>query len=398
MLSALFAVVILVAAALLALEVRRKNMHLWLWSYVHQKAPPAVAGPVHVMFIFVDHFEPMWRRPAYETEVARVKAWSDRYPTMARNHVDSDGVHPQHTFFYPEEEYRAEHLTALEKLCADGFGEIEVHLHHDNDTEAGLREKIERFVKILYERHGALSVNPQTKRLAFGFIHGNWALDNSRRDGRWCGVNNELAVLSDLGCYADFTLPSAPSDTQTAKINSIYYAIDDPNCGKSHNHGIDASTGSTPEADLLIIQGPLALNWKRRKWGILPKIENSDVRRGYEATADRVDLWIQQHIHVQGRPEWIFIKAHTHGTQDGDLDTLLGDPADSMHSYLESTYNDGQRFKLHYVTSREAYNIVRAAEAGMTGNPNDYRDFLIPRPRTSRSTRTKHAAESAAAK
>ena len=36
-------------------------------------------------------------------------------------------------------------------------------------------------------------------------------------DGRWCGLNNELILLRDLGCYADFTLPSAPSrpsDTQ----------------------------------------------------------------------------------------------------------------------------------------------------------------------------------------
>ncbi len=37
-------------------------------------------------------------------------------------------------------------------------------------------------------------------------------------------------------------------------------------------------------------------------------------------------------------------------------------------------------FRLHYVTAREAYNIARAAEAGRSGDPNDYRDFLIPPP------------------
>ena len=37
----------------------------------------------------------------------------------------------------------------------------------------------------------------------FGFIHGNWCLDNSRADGRWCGLNNELILLRELGCYAD---------------------------------------------------------------------------------------------------------------------------------------------------------------------------------------------------
>ena len=38
---------------------------------------------------------------------------------------------------------------------------------------------------------------------------------------------------------------------------------------------------------------------------------------------------------------------------------------------------------LHYVSAREAYNIVKAAEAGMQGNPGDYRDFHLPPPRAS---------------
>jgi len=36
--------------------------------------------------------------------------------------------------------------------------------------------------------------------------------------------------------------------------------------------------------------------------------------------------------------------------------------------------------KLHYMTAREAYNVVKAAEDGQTGNPEDYRDWRIPRP------------------
>lgn len=164
-------VVLSVVAALGIYEVRRKNMHIWLGSYFRQARPTVAGGPIHVMFMFVDHYEPKWRNPAYETEIARVKAWTERYPALASRHVDADGVHPQHSFFYPEEEYRPEHLAAIEKMCSDGFGEIEVHLHHDNDTEAGLREKITRFVKVLSQTHGALSVDPATRKLAFGFIH-----------------------------------------------------------------------------------------------------------------------------------------------------------------------------------------------------------------------------------
>ena len=80
------------------------------------------------------------------------------------------------------------------------------------------------FKELLADRHGLLARRRDTGELPYGFIHGNWALDNSRPDGRCCGVNNELAILRETGCYADFTLPSAPSPAQTAKINSIYYA------------------------------------------------------------------------------------------------------------------------------------------------------------------------------
>ncbi len=374
------ALALVTGIAIVALECRRKNMHLWLWAYAKRQRPRAVSGPVHVMFSFVDHFEPQWGRPDYAVELQRVARWREGYQALASRHRDADGVHPQHTFFYPEEEYREEHLDQIAALCREGFGEIEVHLHHDSDTEAGLRGKIERFVKVLHERHGALPVDPATGRPAFGFIHGNWCLDNSRADGRWCGVNNELRVLGDLGCYADFTLPSAPSDTQTRKINAIYYATDDCDRPKSHDDGADLQAGHPGSGDLLIVQGPLALNWRNRRWGIMPRIENADVRAGCPPTRERVDLWVRQHIHVKGRPDWIFIKVHTHGTQDRDIDALLGEPVDAMFSYLETKYNDGRNYALHYVNSREVFNIIKAAEAGQGGDPNAYRDYRLPKP------------------
>lgn len=65
------------------------------------------------------------------------------------------------------------------------------------------------------------------------------------------------------------------------------------------------------------------------------------------------------------------------------MDTLLGQPVDDMHAYLETAYNDGRRHVLHYVSAREAYNIAKAAEAGREGNPDEYRDFLLPPPKSS---------------
>ncbi|MBX3691671.1 MAG: hypothetical protein KF907_05760 [Dokdonella sp.] len=369
------------------LAVRSRNMHIWLGDYFRRPARPRVTEPTHVMFCFVDHYEPMWGKADLETQRRRVDRWCRDYRAMAGRHRDADGRHPQHGFFYPEEEYVEEHLDKIAALCADGFGEIEIHLHHDNDTAENFAASMRRFCTTLHERHGALSRDPRSGEIAFAFIHGNWSLDNSRADGRWCGINNELVLLRELGCYADFTLPSAPSDTQTSMINSIYYATDDPQRPKSHDRGAPVRVCGVPEGDLMIVQGPLGLNWRERRFGLVPRIENADVRRSCPPTPARVDAWVKTGIHVEGRPEWVFVKVHTHGTQERDIDTLLGPAIDAMHDHLERVYNDGTNYILHYVTAREVYNIVKAAEAGKCGNPNDWRDYILPPPphRTSRA-------------
>lgn len=371
----------LIAILVIGLEVRKKNMHIWLGSYLRRgKVSVPENEPIHVMFAFCDHFEPRWGNATSEQEDQRVDRWCKEYAELAGKHQDSDGRHPIHSFFYPEEEYSARHLEKLADLCSRGFGEIEIHIHHDNDTAEGLTKTLKGFLETLDTKHGAVPKDPTTGEYRFAFIHGNWALDNSRRDGRWCGVNNELAVLRDLGCYADFTLPSAPSDTQTRKINSIYYAKGVDGQSKSHDKGDDLSVGGTATGDLVLIQGPLGLNWRYRKFGILPRIENADIRATAPPTEHRVDLWIDSAIHVKGKPQWRFVKIHTHGAQEKDMDTLLGSPVDEMFRYLEDRYNDGKQFILHYVSAREMYNIAIAAEAGEIGNPNNFRDYRIPAP------------------
>ncbi|MFK7956127.1 MAG: hypothetical protein AB8B96_08530 [Lysobacterales bacterium] len=372
-------VVFLAALSAFYLLLRSRNMQMWFPSYVRRQRRQPIQGPTHVLFCFVDHFEPMWARPDYETECRRVKRWVDEYGAMANRHRDADGLPPGHCFFYPEEEYRKEHLDGVVEICRQGFGEIDVHLHHDNDTAEGLTEKLQRFRKILHETHNALPVNDKGEPV-YGFIHGNWCLDNARPDGRYCGVNNELQVLAECGCYVDYTFPAAPDPSQTPTINQIYYATDDPQKPRSHDHGVRVKAGGSASGDLMLIQGPLMLNWRDRKLGLIPRIENGDIRAGQEPSPQRTDLWVEANVHIQGRPEWVFIKVHTHGTQEASTDVLLGDPVDAMYSDLESRYNDGENYVLHYVSSREMYNIAKAAEAGLDGDPNQYRDYVYKKP------------------
>ncbi|HEY1033915.1 MAG TPA: hypothetical protein VGE09_02925, partial [Pseudoxanthomonas sp.] len=52
---------ILAVAALAVWKLlRSRNMEIWIGSYLRRTRATATPGPVHVMFCFVDHFEPMW--------------------------------------------------------------------------------------------------------------------------------------------------------------------------------------------------------------------------------------------------------------------------------------------------------------------------------------------------
>ena len=77
----LFVVLCFVAAYLL---VRKKNMHLWLPHYIKTKlkGKPKYDGPTHIMFCFVDHYEPQWAKPnSIEIERRRVDRWHQEYPS-----------------------------------------------------------------------------------------------------------------------------------------------------------------------------------------------------------------------------------------------------------------------------------------------------------------------------
>ncbi|WP_165967308.1 right-handed parallel beta-helix repeat-containing protein [Luteimonas aestuarii] len=374
---------LVVVAALFALNLARKrNITGWLLAWMRQdwREPVPKGTTRHLLFCFVDHYEPAWGKPGLAKERARVARWRRDLPKLCEGHRDADGRPPVHSFFYPEEEYREEHIDRLVELCRLGLGEIEIHLHHDNDNEANLRATLSRFTELLASRHDALPRDPATGQPRWAFIHGNWALDNSHPTGRHCGVDNELIVLRETGCYADYTLPAAPDPCQTRTVNRIHYAKDDPCKPKSHDTGPRVRVGGREEGELMIVQGPLGFRWRSRKFGLIPRIENSDIRAVSPPSKDRIDAWVKTGIHVQGRPEWTFVKIHTHGAEDCDMDTLLGKAMDEAYAYLESKYNDGTQWKLHYVSAREMYNIAKAAEAGETGEPGQYRDYVIARP------------------
>jgi hypothetical protein len=360
-------------------RLRAKNLDRWLGSWtrhiVRDFQTPRARGKRHLIFAFCDHYEPLWKDADVATGDERVVAWEERYPQVVDRFVDADGRHPQHSFFFAGEQYQPIYLERLARLCRSGYGEVEVHLHHDGDTRETLTQQLSSFLPRFAE-HGHLSRTHG--KLRYAFIHGNWCLANARRDGRWCGVDDELQVLFDTGCYADFTFPSAPDETQPGIINQIYWPVGDLTRPRSYEHGVRARVGDFHRDRLLIIEGPLSLRLRRNLQPI--EIENGAITADNPGTPARVRAWVRQNVHVAGRPEWVFVKVHTHGAPESQAAGLLGDGMRVLHEELTGRYNDGVHWALHYVTAREMFNITMAAMQGAAGNPNRYRDHIIPPP------------------
>ena len=333
--------------------------------------------PAHIVFCMVDHFEPGTGRVPHGVETDRMATLLEAYPRLADKHHDAAGNPPRRTWFFPPHCHRNGNLRKLTALCQQGYGEIELHLHHGK-VAPDTPENLERTIRLCirdYSEFGVFGTEKGEKK--YGFIHGDWALNNSRKGGRFCGVDNEISVLMNTGCYADFTFPSC-NEANPLQINSIYYADHRSPRSKAHARGTRARVGNGNASGLLLIQGPLHPIWLSEKVSRL-RAFGDDVAWDKPPSPKRIDLWIRTWIHVEGREDWVIVKVHTHGAVDSPV--VLGPAMDEAFVHLEREYNDGKNFILHYVTARELYNIVKAAEAGQTGNPDLYRDYLVQPPR-----------------
>lgn len=356
-------------------RLRKKNLHQWLPDYSRhfvRRARARRGDVTHILFALCDHYEPLWGGATDDVGRARVDAWADGYEQLASEYRDSNGRPPRHGWFFPGEEYRPYFLDRLAELARKGMGEVEVHLHHDGDTAETVTPKITETLAHFAE-HGHLSRGAKNS-YRWAFIHGNWSLANGRPDGRWCGVDDELLVLHRLGCYADLTFPSAPDPCQPDKVNQIYWPTGDLSQRRSYEHGERARVGTHFDDRLLMITGPLALARK----GLGMRLENGALTGNDPPTAARVATWIKQGIHIEGRPEWVFVKVHTHGAVESTAASLLGEGGRKLHDALQAHTRDG--VKVHYVTARELFNVARAAMDGKLGDPSEYFDYIVAPP------------------
>ena len=360
----LAAALVLAFASVVAYRFWHYHDNLWVPGYrqwMRERAATEPAAPIHVMVLIADHFE-----PAYFEE--RVRRWEVGYPAFADRHRDYYGRVMQHTWFYPGDQVNDLFLETLSGLVGRGYGEVELHYHHGFDSYSSFERRLNVAIAA-FQKHGFLrTVDGQTR---YGFVHGNFGLDNSAGEV-FCGVNEEIKLLLSTGCFADFTFPSVREVAQPQAVNRIYEAQDDP--GPKSYDKVYPFTGKPSPDRLAIFEGPLIAYFSPRT---LYRVDVAYIS-SLPTTSARVDMWIDAGVHVAQRPDWIFVKMWTHGAQsEEDIAANLGVGMDAAMFYLETRYNDGKKYVLHYVTAREAYNVARAAAAGETGDPVQYYDYEI---------------------
>jgi hypothetical protein len=124
------------------------------------------------------------------------------------------------------------------------------------------------------------------------------------------------------------------------------------------------------DGELLLVQGPLGLNWQSRKFGIIPRIENGEISADAPPSERRIRLWERLAPRVRGAEQHLFIKLHTHGAQESTMDTLLGGGLEAMWSGLEREFRDQPGCQLHYVSAWQMYCLIRDLANGRVPAPD----------------------------
>ena len=324
----------------------------------------------HLMFIVVDHYEPGFDQ---NEAVKENEIWLHEYQKAVKGKVDSYGNRFVYNWFYPFDQKNDRVLQRLQQEVEQGAGELEFHWHKpcltEQEYQLQLQEAVRWFSQLgAFKASSKASDTNKNQQARFAFIAGNWDLDNGRGTG--CGIDNEISQLVKAGGYMDMTYSTLGSPAQPRNIINQLYYVEDTNDARSYEQGTRVKVGKpAPQSPFLMFQGPLSFHWDLTfEYGALESYALPSLKR--------IERWLESHIHVEGKPQWSFVKLYSHGIQSpGIVKNHLGPMLDQLKMETQR-----RGIKLHYVSAREAYNIVRAAEAGLTGDPEQYRDYIHASP------------------
>lgn len=337
----------------------------------------------HLIFTIANHFEPSWNGEDHfdlDTQRRRLREYHQLARQTGEALRDVDGTKFRHTNFFPIEQYDFQILEELAEMQSEGLGEVEIHLHHGvkkPDTAENLRKTLSEYRDIFAEEHQLLSRFETDEQPKYAFVHGNLALGNSC-GGKLCGVDEELQILQETGCYADFTLPAVSDEAQVPIFNEIYECALPLNEKIPHRKGRRVEVFGKESQLPLIFTGPLMINWTRRLRGFpIPRIEDGALVFNQPMDLARLRRWTSANITVKGKSDWIFIKLYCHGFFDHDMSACIGEDARKFFSEIIENGEKTGKYKVHFASAREAVNMVWAAIDGQKGSPNDFRNYRL---------------------
>ncbi len=284
----------------------------------------------------------------------------------------SGGEQPRHTLLHREGPVERDAALQLAAICHEAACEVELHAGPVYSTVDRLREGLLRTTTALAEA-GLLARDPDGAP-TFAFYE-----EASAVEALGCDRVDFAAMLRETGCYAHIEDPSAGSGADAAPTNSLYYTSTQPgNCARvCRRVYADREQRLGIERELLTVQRPLAIDWSRRRCGILPRLEAGILSPSDPPTVSRLETWLDCRISVKGRPNWLFITLINKG---GIAEDALGSYFKQMRAFYDgistlASLNPSIRF--HYATAREAVNMIHAAEAAHSGDPAQFRDYRL---------------------
>jgi hypothetical protein len=82
-------------------------------------------------------------------------------------------------------------------------------------------------------------------------------------------------------------------------------------------------------------------------------------------------------VTVQSRSDIVFVKLYCHGFFDHDQSACIGEDAARFFGKLVEDGEKSGKYSIRFASAREAFNIAMAANAGLNGDPNEYRNYVL---------------------
>jgi hypothetical protein len=329
-------------------------------------------GTRHVMIAVCNRFGRS-KKGEQHGKPALLEDWRRGLSRLEDEFHGAQGIAPRYTFFLPAEETKAAWISELGELCKATGNEIELTAPRPIESADRLRETILRGRESLTGL-GWLS-SDKAGAVRYGHIQGVKASDSS------LPISHQ-AILRETGCYASFLPPELVDSVPSEFDNSLCYAYDRDSKNRPDGlRRVRAEREPRIEAEgLLLAPPPVARDWNRKKFGLLPHLEVGELSAANPPSRERLRLWLDCRITVEARPNWVFIALHTNGLEPENSKMLLGEPMRKFYRTLTKVAAEDESLRFHCVTTREFVNILHAAEAGHSGNPSQFKEYRYQTP------------------